>query len=108
MLAGSRSGAYDDIVVETFMDRLAVFPIAHSRVLQVEFSSQDPQLAARGANTVADLYLSEQADVRRSEAKTAADWLSKRIEPLRAKVAELDAQATSCAPNPDFSRAPTA
>ena len=93
MLAGSRAGAYDDLVVETFMDRLSVFPIAHSRVLQIEFSSQDPQLAARGANTVAELYLSQQADARRSEAKTAADWLSKRIEPLRAKVGELNAQA---------------
>ena len=93
MLAGSRAGAYDDLVVETFMDRLSVFTIAHSRVLQIEFSSQDPQLAGLGANTVAELYLSQQADARRSEAKTAADWLSKRIEPLRAKVAELEAQA---------------
>ena len=92
MFAGARSGAYDDVAVETFLNRLSVFPVSHTRVLQIEFSSQDPVLAARVANTVAGLYLDQQVDAQNGEAKTAADWLSSRIEPLRAKVAQLDQQ----------------
>jgi len=94
-LAGAKSGAYDDIVVETFLNRLNVFPVAHSRVLQIEFSAHDPALAARIANTVAELFLKSQGDARQGAAKTAAEWLSSHIEPLRAKLVETGAELQS-------------
>ncbi len=93
MLGGTRAGTYDDIVIETFLDRLTVFPITHTRVLQIEFSSRDPALAAKTANTLADLFLQSQADARKVEAKAAADWLASRIGPLRVKVADAQSQA---------------
>ncbi len=92
MLGGTRAGTYDDIAIETFLDRLTVFPITHTRVLQIEFSSRDPALAAKTANTLADLFLQSQADARKVEAKAAADWLASRIGPLRAKVADAQSQ----------------
>ena len=69
-----------------------MFPVAKSRVLQIEFVSTDPALAARGANTVAELYLDEQEDAKKNEAKAASAWLSHKIEELRAKVADADAK----------------
>lgn len=95
LLTGGRGGANttEDRVVDAFLARLTVFPVAKSRVLQIEFVSADPALAARGANTVAQLYLAEQEDAKKNEAKAASAWLSQKIGELRAKVADDDAKA---------------
>ena len=55
LLVGGRGGAVEDRVIGVFLSRLTVFPVVKSRVLQIEFVSADPALAARGANTVAEL-----------------------------------------------------
>ena len=87
-----RANAVEDRVVESFLGRLTVFPILKSRVLQIEFSSADPALAARGANEVADLFLNEKEEAKQNQAKAAGAWLSGKIAQLRAKVAEADAK----------------
>jgi len=87
-----RASAVEDRVVESFLSHLTVFPIAKSRVLQIEFSSADPALAARGANEVADLFLNEKEEAKKNQATAARDWLSGKIAQLRAKVAEADAK----------------
>src|SRR5277367_4389723 len=93
LMDGPRRGsAVEDRVVENFLSHLTVFPIAKSRVLQIEFSSADPALAARGANEVADLFLNEKEEAKKNQATAARDWLSGKIAQLRAKVAEADAK----------------
>src|SRR5271163_3570340 len=87
-----RASAVEDRVVESFLSHLTVFPIVKSRVLQIEFSSADPALAARGANEVADLFLNEKEEAKKNQATAAGDWLSGKIAQLRAKVAEADAK----------------
>jgi uncharacterized protein involved in exopolysaccharide biosynthesis/Mrp family chromosome partitioning ATPase len=99
LLSGGRAISAEDRVVEAFLARLDVFPVAKSRVLQIEFVSTDPALAARGANTVAALYLAGQEDAKKSEAKAASAWLSQRIEELRAKVADADAKVEALRAN---------
>jgi uncharacterized protein involved in exopolysaccharide biosynthesis len=89
-LIGSSRPSAGDVVVDSFLNHTTVFPVARSRVVQIEFSSQDPQLAARGANELAALFLDSREDAKKAEAKAAADWLGSRIEPLRAHVAEAE------------------
>ena len=72
-----------------------MFPVPKSRVLQIEFVSADPALAARGANAVADLYLTQQEEAKRNEAKAASSWLSQKIEELRGKVGRRGGEARS-------------
>jgi polysaccharide biosynthesis transport protein len=91
-LTGGRAGRPEDRLMDAFLARLTVFPIAKSRVLQIEFSSKDPSLAARGANTVAALYLDAQQQAKRDDAKAASSWLSSKIEELRGKVAEAESK----------------
>jgi polysaccharide biosynthesis transport protein len=92
LLTGGRAGRPEDRLTDAFLARLTVFPIAKSRVLQIEFSSKDPSLAARGANTVAALYLDAQQQAKRDDAKAASSWLSSKIEELRGKVAEAESK----------------
>jgi polysaccharide biosynthesis transport protein len=82
----------DDRLVDSFLSHLSAFPIPKSRVIQIEFVSQDPEFAARGANVVAQLFLDSQEQAKKDAAKTAGAWLSGKITELRAKVADDDAK----------------
>ncbi|MGL4443533.1 MAG: GumC family protein, partial [Alsobacter sp.] len=68
------------------------FTTGLSRVMTIEFSSVDPELAARGANTVAALFLDAQSESKKQAARTAGSWLLNTIEPLREKVAVAEAR----------------
>lgn len=85
-------GKIDPSVVDTFLSRLTVLPLPRSGVFEIEFVSADPELAARGANAVAEVYVQSQAEARASAARTAEAMQSRKIEELRAKVADADAK----------------
>jgi succinoglycan biosynthesis transport protein ExoP len=89
---GGSSARADQRVVDKFLSRLTVFPAPKSRVLQIEFVSRDPQLAARAANTVAEVFLQSQEEAKEETARAAGAWLSRKIEELRARVADADAK----------------
>ena len=92
-LGGAGAGASAETrVVDAFLARLTAFPVAKTRVLQIEFVSEDPELAARGANVVAQLFLAAQETAKRDSARAAAAWLAGQIDELRAKVADADAK----------------
>ena len=64
-----------------------------TRVLSIEFTSRNPDLAAKGANAVAEAYLEFQQDAKRDHARGAANSLAALVAQLRARVAEADAEA---------------
>ena len=78
----------EDRLVDTFLSHLNAFPVAKTRVLQIEFVSQDAEFAARGANVVAQLFLDQQEEAKKDAAKAASAWLAAKITELRAKVAD--------------------
>jgi uncharacterized protein involved in exopolysaccharide biosynthesis len=82
----------EERVLEKYYDRLLVFPVGRSRIVAVEFTSQDPALAAKGANIIANTYLEAQEAAKQDTARNASSWLSTTIEPLRKRVAEAEAK----------------
>ena len=82
----------EDRVLETYFNKLTVFPVAKTRVLTVEFVSRSPELAAQAANTIAEMYLGAQEEAKRRNAKSAAAWLLPAIEELRVKVQQKEAE----------------
>jgi succinoglycan biosynthesis transport protein ExoP len=82
----------EERVLEKYYDRLLVFPVGRSRIVSVEFTSQDPALAAKGANIIANTYLEAQEAAKQDTARSASSWLSTTIEPLRKRVAEAEAK----------------
>ena len=64
-----------------------------SRVIIVEFQSEDPDLAARVANAIVDAY-HQHASRPPSRSRRAAprQWLATEIEKLRPKVADAEAK----------------
>lgn len=82
----------EERVLESYYGRLTAYAVEKSRVMVIEFQSQDPELAARVANSVADGYLVLQQAARRNQAKSASQWLLGEIDDLRKKVAEAEAR----------------
>jgi polysaccharide biosynthesis transport protein len=82
----------DDRLINKFIDHLTVMSPSKTRVLQVEFSSRDPDLAARAANAVVDLYMDMKSQAKREDAHLAAQSLKPLIASLEARVSEADAK----------------
>ena len=83
----------EDRILETFADRLNVLSPTKTRVLSIEFTSRNPDLAAKGANAVAEAYLEFQQDAKRDNARGAANSLAALVAQLRVRVTEAEAEA---------------
>jgi uncharacterized protein involved in exopolysaccharide biosynthesis/Mrp family chromosome partitioning ATPase len=77
-------------VLESYYDRLTVFPVEKSRVIVIDFLSENPELAARVANTIADEYLEMQRKAKQEQAQSAGRWLAGEIDSMRKKVVEAE------------------
>jgi uncharacterized protein involved in exopolysaccharide biosynthesis len=84
--------APEERVLDAYYDRLAAFAMDKSRVIAVEFQSQDPELASRVANSIAEEYLVMQQSARQTQARSAGQWLSGEIDNLRKKVTDAEAR----------------
>jgi polysaccharide biosynthesis transport protein len=82
----------EERVFETYYRRLRAYQIDRSRVIAIEFSSTDPDLAARGANAVSTAYLALLQEVKQDQTRAAGKWLAGEIENLRARVAEAESK----------------
>jgi len=82
----------EERTLEAYYERLNVFAIEKSRVIVVDFSSSDPQLAASVANTIADTYIRTQQAAKQEQTRAAAVWLAGEIDKMRVKVADAEAK----------------
>ena len=82
----------EERVFKSYFDRLQAFQVEKSRVIAIEFESQDPELAAKVANAIAEGYLVLQQAAKQDQTRAAGNWLSGEIERLRTKVAESEAK----------------
>ncbi|MCP1844168.1 uncharacterized protein involved in exopolysaccharide biosynthesis [Bradyrhizobium sp. USDA 4538] len=82
----------EERVLDSYYERFQAFAVDKSRVMVIEFQSEDPELAARVANSIADGYLVLQQAARQDQAKSASTWLLGEIDKLRTKVAEADSR----------------
>jgi succinoglycan biosynthesis transport protein ExoP len=86
------SMTHEERVLNAYYDRLSVFPVEKSRIINVDFLSQDPELAARVANAIADAYLVRQQQAKQEQAQSAGQWLAGQIETMRQKVEAAEAK----------------
>jgi polysaccharide biosynthesis transport protein len=86
------STTHEERVLNAYYDRLSVSPIEKSRIINIDFLSSDPELAAKVTNAIADAYLVRQREAEQDQAKSASQWLAGQIETMRQKVEEAEAK----------------
>ena len=82
----------EERVLEAYYDRLTVYPVDKSRVIVIDFLSEDPELAAQVANAIADGYLQLLQKVKQDQAQTGSQVLAGQIDTLRKKVVAAEAK----------------
>jgi uncharacterized protein involved in exopolysaccharide biosynthesis/Mrp family chromosome partitioning ATPase len=82
----------EERVLKSFTERLVAFQVDKSRVIAIEFESQDPELAAQVVNAVADGFLVLQQTARLDQTREASETLARQIEKLRVAVADAEAK----------------
>ena len=96
-LAGLRRSVTDrtpeDRVLETYFLDLAAFPVPKSRVVSIEFTSNDPDMSAKAANTIADQYIAVQSRTKRDTARQVSASLETLIASLKLRLAEAESKA---------------
>src|SRR5580700_6605336 len=75
-----------ETVLTRFRSRLDIRPILRSRVVEIRFDSQAPELAARTVNAVAENYIQKNLEARWDAAQKASEWLSQQLRDLKAKL----------------------
>ncbi|MBP2547975.1 succinoglycan biosynthesis transport protein ExoP [Neorhizobium galegae] len=62
---------------------LAIQRVGRAYVLEIDFTSPSPGMAAAVANAVAESYISDKLDAKYQATRRAGEWLQDRIEELR-------------------------
>jgi len=90
-----KASAVRSTVMDAVLDRLSISNPARSYSMQLSFESLDPQKSARVINTLADLYLDDQLEVKFEATRRANDWLNGRVSELRENVRTAEQEAQS-------------
>ena len=73
-------------IVNAVVNRTEVTRRGLTYIMSLQFTSEDPEKAARIANALADVYVVDQLEAKFDATKKANEWLSSRLETLRSQV----------------------
>lgn len=87
-----KNPANDSTQVNRFLGRLKIEPIRNSRLVKVNFESENPQLAAQVANALARAYIDWGLGLRLQTQQNAAVFLDEQVKEAKRKL-EVTEQA---------------
>ncbi|MGH9349743.1 MAG: GumC family protein [Vicinamibacterales bacterium] len=74
------SGEVDENgLVGAFQGRVQVVPVRSSRLVDVAFTSADPEFAARAVNVLAEEYVQQNLEFKLENTKKTLDWLTREV-----------------------------
>jgi polysaccharide biosynthesis transport protein len=80
-------------IVNAVLKNLDATPRGRSRVIEIGFTSKNPERAASIANTFADLYILERLEAKFEAAQRANQWLNERMADLRRQTEDAERRA---------------
>lgn len=80
------AGTKRSAILGAFLDDLRIKRVPNSRLIEVRFDAESPQLAAQVVNTHLQNYIEQNFKSKYDATTQASDWLSSELEELRIKV----------------------
>ena len=77
-------------LLNAFLSRVIIEPVKNSRLVNVSVEAQDPALAMRSTNTLAEQYIRQNLDLHSRLSKEASEWLWQEIRDQRLKLEESE------------------
>lgn len=81
-----------DSVVSSLLGKTTIRNVSGSLVFQIAVETENPVKSALIADTIADLYILEQLQVKFDATEQATDWLSERVTELQASLEASEAR----------------
>ncbi len=81
-----------DYVINTVLSRISINRHGPTYVIEISATSENPQMAADLANTIADVYLNNQLDTKFQATRRAQEWLDSRVSELREEVSNAESK----------------
>ena len=75
-------------VVSSFMSRVSVSPVRNTKLVKISYQSEDPDLAAKVANTMGEQYIESYLDAKMEMTTKASSFLTERLSELKIKLDE--------------------
>ncbi len=82
----------EERALEAYYERLSVYPVDRSRVIEVRFMSKNSELAARVANAIAERYIDAQTRAKLERDRRARQHFQRTIDELRQQVAAAESR----------------
>ena len=73
-------------ILRQFRQSLSVKKIPHTRLIEIQYFSSDPQLAARVVNVLSSDYINQNFAAKFNSAMSRSDWLTRELSNLQATV----------------------
>ncbi len=90
VLESQAPGIVREKTIDNFAKNLAFLSDGQSYLIQISFTSEDPDKAAVVANRVAEMYIQDQINGKLGATDKASGWLEQRLNELRANVQNSD------------------
>jgi polysaccharide biosynthesis transport protein len=84
--ASSLSGAETQSAIDAVLSGVQAQRVGGAWFINIGYSHQNPKVAMRLANAIAETYLADQLEARYQSARRATSWLSERVSQLRLQV----------------------
>lgn len=72
--------------------QLSISPVRGTQLVDITFESESPQLAAKVANTVAEVFIESHLEAKLEMTQQATSWLNQRLDGLRVKMEASEAK----------------
>jgi polysaccharide biosynthesis transport protein len=83
---GKDETAGESAAIGAFLGGLEIAPVKGTRLVEIIYSSPDPEYAALAANTVAREYVQQNLDSKLQNTNSTLDWLKGELDKQRQKV----------------------
>ncbi len=80
----------DSSLVDSFIGRIDVSPQQKSRLVNVSFTSYDPELSAKVTDSIAKSFIDLNIESKFEATQQAREWLEKQLEAMKAKVEQAE------------------
>ncbi|MBI5848224.1 MAG: polysaccharide biosynthesis tyrosine autokinase [Nitrospirae bacterium] len=80
----------DSTLVDGFLKRVEVIPQQKSRLVNVSFTSYNPELAAKVTDSIAKSFIDLNIESKFEATQQAREWLEKQLEAMKAKVEQAE------------------
>ncbi|MDC0612064.1 polysaccharide biosynthesis tyrosine autokinase [Vibrio sp.] len=87
---GDSTESTRQMVLKLFKTNLEINPIVKTQLVNISFSSENPELAAKVANAIGMAYIESNLDARLSVTKYASSWITSRLGELRKQLSDSE------------------